>query len=75
MIEHQTNIYNWQFLFLGANIDAIGTAQSFGISGQFASNYSANSIGTDSLYTSLSKSVCNYRSVGAMDTNWKNDIK
>jgi len=75
MIEHQTNTYDWQFLFLGANIDAVGTAQSFGISGQFASNYTANSVGTDSLYTSLSKSVCNYRSVGAMDTNWKDDIK
>ena len=41
MIEHQTNNYSWQFMFLGANIDAVSTAQSFGISGQFASNYTA----------------------------------
>jgi len=75
MIEHQTNTYNWQFLFLGANIDAVGTAQSFGISGQFASNYTANSVGTDSLYTSLSRGISNYRGKGAMESNWNSDIK
>jgi len=75
MIEHQTNKYNWQFLFLGANIDAVGTAQSFGISGQFASNYTASSVGTDSLYSSLSKSVASYRSVGEMSADWNKDVK
>ena len=75
MIEHQINTYNWQFLFLGANIDAVGTAQSFGISGQFASNYTANSVGTDSLYSSLSKSVASYRSAGIMDSDWNKDVK
>jgi len=75
MIEHQTNKYNWQFLFLGANIDAVGTAQSFGISGQFASNYTASSVGTDSLYTSLSRSIASYRSVGVMENDWNKDVK
>lgn len=75
MIEHQTNTYNWQFLFLGANIDAVGTAQSFGIQGQFASNYTASSVGTDSLYSSLSKSVANYRGMGVMESDWNKDVK
>jgi uncharacterized protein YegL len=75
MIEHQTNKYNWQFMFLGANIDAVGTAQSFGISGQFASNYTASSVGTDALYTTLSKSVASYRSVGEVSDNWKDELK
>ena len=75
MVKHQTDKYSWQFLFLGANIDAIGTAESFGISGQFASNYSANSIGTDSLYTSLSKNVASYRSVGELSVDWNKDVK
>jgi len=75
MIEHQTNTYNWQFMFLGANIDAVSTAQSFGISGQFASNYTANSRGTDALYTSVSKSVSSFRSMGAVDSDWKKGLQ
>jgi len=75
MIEHQTNNYSWKFLFLGANIDAVSTAQSFGISGQFASNYTANSVGTDSLYRSVSKSVASYRSDGEISDNWNDEIK
>ena len=75
MIEHQTNTYNWQLMFLGANIDAVSTAQSFGISGQFASNYTANSRGTDALYTSVSKSVSSFRSMGAVDSDWKKGLQ
>lgn len=75
MIERQTNENKWQFLFLGANIDAVSTAQSFGISANFASNYSANSVGTDALYTTLSKSVASYRDMGVMKDDWNKDIK
>ena len=75
MVKYQTDKYNWQFLFLGANIDAVGTAQSFGISGQFASNYTANSVGTDSLYTNLSRGITSYRNVGIMESDWNKDIK
>ena len=75
MIEHQTDKYDWQFMFLGANIDAVSTAQSFGISGQFAANYTANSRGTDALYTTMSKSVSCLRSVGVLEDNWKDDLK
>lgn len=74
MINEQTE-KGWQFLFLGANIDAVSTAESFGINGQFASNYSANSVGTDSLYTSVSKSVGEFRSIGIIDADWKSEIK
>ena len=62
-------------MFLGANIDAVSTAQSFGISGQFASNYTANSRGTDALYTTLSKSVSCLRSVGVVDKDWKKGLQ
>jgi len=75
MIKHQTNIYNWQFLFLGANIDAVSTAKGFGINAQFASNYTASSVGTDSLYTSLSRGISDYRGKGVMESNWNADIK
>jgi len=64
MVETQTNKYNWQFLFLGANIDAVSVGNSYGIN--MVSNYTANSIGTQSLYAGVSKSVASYRSTGKL---------
>lgn len=75
MIEHQQEKYNWQFLFLGANIDAIGTANSLGISSKYASNYTASKAGTDSLYTSLCRTVSNYRDKGTIEDNWQENIE
>lgn len=75
MIEHQKNIYNWNFIFLGANIDAVGVANSFGISSQFASSYTASSVGTDALFTTMSKTIGNYRGTGNIDCSWKYDIR
>jgi hypothetical protein len=75
MIEHQTTKYNWQFLFLGANIDAVSTAKTYGIRSDFAANYTANSAGTDSLYCTVSQTVANYRNLGAIDQNWKDEIE
>lgn len=75
MITRQTEKYNWQFMFLGANIDAVREAESIGIKGMFASNYTANAVGTDSLYRGMSATVANYRSKGTIDNDWKNEIK
>jgi uncharacterized protein YegL len=75
IITHQTDKYNWQFMFLGANIDAVSEAESIGIRGAFASNYSASSVGTENLYCSLSKSVSSYRGTGEIEENWNQDIK
>lgn len=57
MIQHQQSKYNWTFMFLGANMDAVGEAASLGINTDFARNYTASSIGTQSVYASLSKAV------------------
>jgi len=75
MIEHQTETYNWQFIFLGANIDAVSTAQNFGIQGQFASNYTASGLGTRSVYDGVSNMVSGYRDKGVVLDNWNADIK
>jgi len=75
MIEQQTKVYNWTFLFLGAGIDSIATAKSYGIKGNMASNYSASSIGTQSLYNSVCDSVASYRATGKIDADWNKDIK
>lgn len=57
MIEHQTKKYNWDFMFLGANIDAFGVGQSLGLSRGMTTNYQASSIGTTALYSSLSRGI------------------
>jgi uncharacterized protein YegL len=75
MIEHQTNNYNWQFMFLGSNIDAISTAKSYGINVQFSSNYTSNAVGTQSLYNNVTRAVSKYREKGTIDDSWKDDIK
>lgn len=54
MIEHQQNVYNWKFMYLGANIDAISEAESYGIFRGMAATYSATSKGVDSVYAAAS---------------------
>ncbi len=50
MIERQKTKYGWEFLFLGANIDSIETARSFGIDERHATNYMPDSTGMEKLY-------------------------
>ena len=73
MVELQTNKYNWQFLFLGANIDAVSVGNSYGIN--MTSNYTASAVGTKSLYDGVNMTVCNYRSKGKIDEDWNNGIQ
>lgn len=60
-VTHQSDVYNWEFVFMGANIDAISAGASLGISAANSVNYSASSIGTKSLYSNVSKSLGSYR--------------
>lgn len=57
MIEHQKAEYGWEFLFIGANIDAVETAVRFGIGRNHAVNYTADSEGTQLLYETLSTPI------------------
>jgi len=61
MVEHQKDVYNWEFVFMGANIDAIAEGNALGISTQNTMNYDATSVGTKNLYRSISKSTTSYR--------------
>lgn len=63
MIEHQQDKYSWTFMFLGANMDAVGEAASLGINTDFAKTYTANSVGVQSVYTSMTKVMSCARSV------------
>jgi uncharacterized protein YegL len=75
IVETQTNVFNWQFLFLGANIDSFSSAMSIGIQSAFVSNYSANHIGGQSVYNTVNKTVSSYRTTGNVDTDWAKDVK
>lgn len=61
MITRQREVYSWEFVFMGANIDAISAGTSLGISATNSLNYSASSIGTKSLYSNVSRSLGSYR--------------
>jgi uncharacterized protein YegL len=69
MITHQKEKYDWEFIFLGANIDAIATARRFGISEDRASNYHADKIGTQLSYQVLNETVSNLRARKLIDKN------
>ena len=60
-VEHQKENYGWEFLFLGANIDAIEVAGRFGISPSRAVNYESDSEGTQLNYSVLSETVTKMR--------------
>lgn len=74
MIEHQKEKYGWEFLFLGANIDAVETAQHFGIGADRAVNYHADHEGTQLNYDVLSDAVSSVRCGAALEENWKERI-
>ena len=69
MIEQQKTACGWEFLFIGANIDAVETAARFGIEKNRAVNYNADSRGIKILYESVSDAVCSIRSC-YIDDNW-----
>ena len=74
MIERQKEKYGWEFLFIGANIDAVETAKQYGIGKDRAVNYNADGAGTQILYESVAKAVCNVRSSASLKEDWSKDI-
>jgi len=66
MIEHQKNIYKWEFIFMGADIDAISVANNMGISSQNAVN--AKREKTAGMFEVASLASKNYRSFGSTMT-------
>lgn len=75
MIERQKNKYGWEFIFLGANIDAIATAARFGIGEDRATNYNADSEGTMLNYKVISETVSHLRASRPISENWKERIE
>lgn len=74
MIEYETEKYGWEFLFLGANIDAAKEAARFGISEDRAVNYHADHKGTAVIYEAVSEAVCNVRASRPMSIEWRRRV-
>jgi uncharacterized protein YegL len=75
IIEYQKEKYGWEFMFLGANIDAVSTAAQFGIDEDFAVNYHADHKGTQLNYEMVSEAVVKLRSGEKIDRSWKEGIE
>jgi len=75
MIESQTEKYSWEFIFLGANIDAVQTAKRFGISPDRAQNYHADSEGVELNFRVMSEAVATFRESAAMPEGWNDEIQ
>jgi len=58
MIKKKQEKYGWEFIFIGANIDAYKEAQRFGIKKERAVNYVCDEIGTANVYEGVSRAVC-----------------
>ena len=74
MIQRQKEKYGWEFLFLGANIDAAKEAARFGIDADRAANYHADHTGTAVIYEAVCETVCDFRASRPMAADWKKNI-
>jgi hypothetical protein len=75
MIGECKKKYGWEFLFIGANIDAIETAGRFGIDSDRAVNYRHDSKGTAVMYDSIERAACCFRRESPLSDDWKSELE
>ena len=77
MIERQKEKHGWEFLFLGANIDAVATASRFGIERDRAVTYKCDKEGTALNYAVMCNAVSGFRKSknASIDADWKKSIE
>ena len=64
----------WEFLFIGANIDAVETAKNFGISEDHAANYHADKKGTATVFSAVGGALCRARKAMPIEESWCAEI-
>ena len=74
MVKHEQEKYGWEFLFLGANMDAISAARSFGIRPDRAVRYARDSAGTALNYQVVSETVASFRARKEIAPDWSAPI-
>jgi len=77
MVVHQQEKYGWDFIFMGANIDAITTGEGYGFAARNSYSFQPSSAGTQDLYKSVSDGLKGYRTSGKANKNFtvKQEVK
>ncbi len=76
MIEHQQQKYSWQFVFLGANMDAVSEARNLGISAKYAANFTPTGRGVNRMYAkALDNVMCCERMGASLSADWKSALE
>ena len=75
MIKRQTEKYGWEFLFLGANIDAKAEAGRFGIDEKRAVKYHSDKKGTALNYKVVGEAIAELRCCSAISDDWAEEIE
>ena len=70
LIERQKETYGWEFLFLGANMDAVAAASRFGIDADRAVRYHCDSAGIALNYEAVGQAILTLREKSALDRDW-----
>ncbi|GAB6109796.1 vWA domain-containing protein [Fusibacter bizertensis] len=74
LIENQKHQYDWEFIFLGANIDAVSEARKFGIDSSRAARFNNDSEGIHLNYEAVSEAISELRKDNIISSKWKNSI-
>lgn len=75
LIERQKETYGWEFLFLGANMDAVAAASRFGIDADRAVRFHCDSAGIDLNYEAVGQAILTLREKSVLDRNWDERIR
>lgn len=75
MVEHQQQKYSWQFVFLGANMDAVSEARNLGISAKYAADFTPSHSGVRKMYSMALDSVMSGKRTGvSLSDDWKSAL-
>ena len=75
MIQKQEEDCSWEFIFLGANIDAVETAKNIGISQEHAATYKGDAYGTQVNYQAIHEAVTCLRQSNHLSSDWKASVE
>ena len=75
MVQKEQEKYGWEFLFLGANMDAITAAADFGIRAERAVRFRPDPVGVRLNYETVSDAVSAVRACGSVRDDWKVKIQ
>ena len=74
MVEHEKEKYGWEFIFLGADIDAVETAGRIGIDRSRAANYHKDTVGNETMFCSVNEAITMTRACAPIDDSWKAEV-